>query len=110
MKAETSFEDYEKGKKGATAKKRRGPVSHMTVKPVAGGFVTEADHEDMGGGGNSMMMHMPTRTKKHHKTAEEMGSHISVKFGGKQLVPVGPEAGEESEAAGAGDPNEGAEK
>lgn len=103
MKPETKFEDYEKGKKGAEVKKRRGPVRHISIHPVANGFVSEAEHEDMGNG--KEMMFSPNRTKKHHKSAEDMGSHVSKMFGGKQLVPVGPEATAESKAAGAGTTN-----
>ena len=105
MDEKTTFEQYEKWKKGAAAKKARGPVRHMTIKPVAGGFVSEAEHEDMSNGQETYLSFGMNRTKKHHKDPHELASHISKTFGGRQMVPVGEEAEEESEAAGAGKPN-----
>lgn len=104
MKESTTFEDFEKGKKGAEVKKRKGPVKSMRIHPVAkGGFVSEAEHEDMGSN-SSMYMPSPT-TKKHHKTAEEAGKHVTQMFGGRQDVAATPEAEAESAAAGAGGTN-----
>lgn len=104
MKETTSFSDFEKGKKGEAAKKRKGPVRSMRIHPVAkGGFVSEAEHEDMSDGNNHAMMYGSPTTKKHHKTAEEAGKHVTEMFGGKQAVASTPENKAEAKADGAGD-------
>lgn len=109
MNEKTSFADFEKGKKGAETKKRRGAVKSMTIRKADNGFISKAEHEDNGDG--KMGMYQPTmQTEKVHPDAHALASHVSQMFGGKQMVPGTPEAEEESEAAGAGDPNEGAEK
>lgn len=104
MDANTDFVKFEQKKKEHATKKRRGPVRHVTVKPVAGGFISESEHEDMNDGSEPMYLGN-LRSKKHHKTAEDLASHISEQFGGRQMVAVSPEADKESESAGAGDPN-----
>ncbi len=86
MNADTTFEQFAQGKKGAHVKKHRGPVKRLSIHPVAGGFVSEAEHEDMGDGKESMM-YGSNRSKKQHKTAEDLGAHVSKMFGGQQLVP-----------------------
>lgn len=103
---DTSFADYEKSKKGEIKKAvKKGKVEHMHVERLDNGFMTTSRHE-MPKGDKNMGMMMSERESKHfHMTPEEMGSHHSMMMGGKQLIPVGDGAKEESAAAGAGDPN-----
>lgn len=109
-KAEMTFADFEKAKKGAAKKAlKKGPVHSMRVEPAelngVKGYMTTAHHEPPAGHKNGMMDHDAMTSRAFHSSAEEMGSHHSVMMGGKQMIPGTPEQAAESEASGAGDPN-----
>lgn len=86
---DTKFSDYEKGKKEA-ARKHKGPVTHMTVKPAGGGkYVTEAHHENMG---TSEMYQPSTVTKKAHPNLKAASKHMHAMF--KEPIGDEPEGAE----------------
>ncbi len=99
------FNGWEKSKKGAATKAKRGKAVHHRVERANNGFVSHTEFEPKGGMNDRMAMmdHSGLTKKMIHKTPEEMGSHASVMMGGRPLIPSAPANDEANEATGAGD-------
>ncbi len=102
------FGAWERSKKGAATKAKRGKATHHSVSRADNGFISHTEFEPKGGMKDRMaMMDTSGLSKKVvHKTPEEMGSHASVMMGGRPLIPQSPANEEQDEAAGAPEPME----
>lgn len=85
MKAETSFNDWENGKKGSAKKKARGPVRSVRVEPVVGGgFRTTTDFHPAAGPRDNMDW-SNLEVSKDHDSHEDALNHISKMLGGPKM-------------------------
>ncbi len=100
-----NFNSWEKSKKGAATKAKRGKATHHRIERMDNGFTSHTEFQPKGGMKDRMaMMDTSGLSKKVvHKTPEEMGSHASVMMGGRPLIPSSPANEEANEATGAGD-------
>jgi hypothetical protein len=91
-----NFNHWEKAKKGAKTKSKRGKVRSHRIERADNGFISHTSYDPADQKGMdrmSMMDDSALHVTKVHKTPEEMGSHASQIMGGKALAPEN-EAGE----------------
>lgn len=86
MKESTTFEQFEKGKKGASTKKVRGKPISARVEKAANGLITHVEHAPVAGAKD--YDYSKLHVTKVHKTPEEAANHISKTFGGAQMMPA----------------------